>query len=692
MAGNNAKTRRIIPALLTRNLYYSIDACNLPNHIKGELYEELGIAKKQNTEKQADRNGTRDQMDSDPRSIWMDSDDHKEPPPILSRARSGFHHPLFPKAHAMTTATEEDQEKEILIKLPSVPRSKPQRISPFDNFGFDVRFSNGNTYAFDNFGDGQQIIERGYYSKERAEQKDSVVESRGNGHSLMSGIRDDATTIDRHFDSFRRSSSQISRSTDWHDAAPQHKAAVREKVDISRIHWIKFNKLIELLSSDYSKMRRITILTHTGFCHSTQLLSALSNRYFMPFPPNLSPPELSLWIEKYRDLIRFRVIATIKYWLKEHWIDDFVDNDQLQKCMLEFCESIRREPAHPRRGGGGSGSSLHAMNRSKLAEQIKKTMTEQKKKDRLSLLKLMERQKSLSDSVQIEGSEEHDASYHYVLLSSHGVEVLSDCITELCLSVFMAIKPRECVDRAWGDPQRAPNLYYMIQQHELLVAFVLESILCEEDLCRRVDILAVFIKISWQLSVDGNFHGSHAVHCGFNMQSIYRLKATWSQLHKSAVKKCEDLKHLYDFSNGRINLRNRIQEYLPQKCIPELSIIRKDLTLVEEGNESTITIPAHSHSDHADSDGKEANGKRPEILINFFKSQMLAKSIEQIKMHQQNNKQAADRNIHSAAYEYIRLKVQRWQHRFQVTTDKQRREQFMEMSYRIEPPKNYTKK
>ena len=665
---NNAQTREIIPALLTRNLYHSINACTLPQHIKGELYEELGVVQTVNNGDEKTYLAQVKRPRNKTQQIWMDNDDHKEPPSVLSRTRAGDPHPKSPRT---TVLPMENQETEMVIKLPPIPRTKTQRVSPFDNFGFDVRFSNGSTYAFDNFGDGQQIIERGQYSKERAEQKD-VVRLSESSLARPSTLRDDTSAIDRHFNEFSRSGSQLTRSMEFIHDAPC-KSPQRQKVDISKIHWIKFNKLIELLSSDYSKMRRITILTHTGFCDSICLLSALSNRYFMPFPPNLSPQELSLWIEKYQNLIRFRVIATIKYWLKEHWEDDFVDNQKLQKCMLEFCESIRREPPHPRCGGSALSSTC-VMNQSKLAEQIKKTMTEQKNKDRLSEAKLKQRQKSLSDSVRINDKEEHDVQYHYVLLTGKGIDILSNCITELCLSVFMAIKPRECVDKAWGDPERAPNLYYMIQQHELLVAFVLESILCEEDLDRRVDILSVFIKMSWQLSVDGNFHGSHAIHCGFNMQSIYRLKRTWAELHKSTVKKFEDLKHLYDYSNGRINLRNRIQEYLPQKCIPELSIIRKDLTLVEEGNESTMTK-------------QRGDGKRPEILINFFKSQMLAKSIEQIKMHQQNNKQAADHVINFEAYEYIRLKIQRWKARFHDTDDKHRREQFMEMSYKIEPPK-----
>ena len=117
----------------------------------------------------------------------------------------------------------------------------------------------------------------------------------------------------------------------------------KNKIDIGNIHWIKFNKLIELLTSDNYKMRRITILTHTGFCDSIELLAALSNRYFLPFPPNLCEQELIFWIEKYQQPIRFRVIATIKYWMKEHWKDDFADNKQLQQAMYDFCEDIKTE-------------------------------------------------------------------------------------------------------------------------------------------------------------------------------------------------------------------------------------------------------------------------------------------------------------------------------------------------------------
>ena len=685
--------REAIPSLSTHNLYHRINSANLASHTKQELFEQLGVLSI--TEVPKPISSTIE--NPPPPSYEFDAAKPIPPPPtralpplprVASRDRSGGAYPIPVSPKALT-----DEDKEVIteIKLPEVNPVKNNEISPFHNFGFDLRFSNGRTYAFDDFCDGEHIIyrvntEAEKEQKQLEEELQRLEQEHQETQAIIgifgSPLHDDNVAIDDTFDDIP---ARISRSTMSQSAnsgilnmesitgtlAKKNNCnGSTNKVDIGNIHWIKFNKLVELLTSDNYKMRRITILTHTQFCDSIQLLSALTNRYFMPYPPNLCESELKYWIEKKQQPIRFRVIATIKYWMKEHWKDDFADNKELQQAMLSFCDDIKSE---------AKTHNIQCMNPCKLAQQIKSMMNKQSQKDLVMREKMKQREKSLS-SDHGNLNAKHDDNFNYILLTSNNIQILSNCITELCLTVFMSIKPRECVNKAWSDSTKAPNLYYMTLQHELIVAFVQESLLNEKDLNKRAVILDIFIRISHTLSIDGNFHGSHAIYSAINMSQIYRLKQTFSLINKNTNKKLMDLKHLFNYRNNRMNLRNKIQEYLAQECIPDLSILRRDLTFVEDGNKSV------------DKD----NGN----LINFFKCQLLAKIIEQIKMHQNANMQNINElssqmtimdleglstsQINPVAFEYIRIKIEKWKRVFQVDGDKKVWERFRKMSQELE--------
>ena len=232
----------------------------------------------------------------------------------------------------------------------------------------------------------------------------------------------------------------------------------------------------------------------------------------------------------------------------------------------------------------------------------------------------------------------------------------------------MSIKPRELVNRTWSDPMRAPNLYYMTLQHELIVALVQESILNEANcINRRANVLDLFIRICFELSSNGNFHGSHAIYSAINMSSIHRLKQTFASLSKATLKKMDNLRHLFNYRNGRMNLRNRIEEFLSlseKACIPELALLRKDLTFIEDGNLSKM-------------DG----------MINFFKCQLLAKVIEKIKMHQNQNQNAQKQKIDPVALQFIKMKLAKWKKIFDANEDKTQQsvwENFRKISQEIE--------
>ena len=205
------------------------------------------------------------------------------------------------------------------------------------------------------------------------------------------------------------------------------------------------------------------------------------------------------------------------------------------------------------------------------------------------------------------------------------------------------------------------SISQMTNQHESIAAMFQNEILTYKDVHMRSNVLNHVIKLASYLVQTGNFHAAHGIYSSIS-SNVLRLKRTFALLPKSSVKKYDQLKHLFSQSGNRVNLRNKIQEYLGRACIPEFSIIVKDLTFVEDGNAST-----HGN------------------LVNWFKCRKLATIIEQIKMHQNQNTQLFSINkVECAALDYMQFKISSWERLLLTKGDKAIWAEFRQMSRALE--------
>lgn len=438
------------------------------------------------------------------------------------------------------------------------------------------------------------------------------------------------------------------------------------------IHWFDLPKLIELMTSDaqdVAAMRRIVILTHTIFCDSRDLLKALSNRYFQPYPSNLTPSELFMYAQKTLHPMRLRVIGVIKYWMKEHWMDDFHGNKHLQEHVLKFISDVKDDKTaidisktYEYNTYVANVMSMSSATRcKKLAQQLTNVVTQQQlmaqnMENRLSVRRSTgyrcltphspqststEKTRSASNSI------DRSRLKHYIL--SFKISDLANALMEMSNMIFVNLKSRECVNKAWSDSRSHMNTIAQItSQHEAIAAMFQSEVLSCGDIDTRSKVLETVINLASQSVELGNFHAAHGLYSSIS-SNILRLRKTLAQVDPKCMKKYDQLKRLFSQSANRVNLRNKIQEYLGRPCIPEFSIIVKDLTFVEDGNKSTS-----------------------ENLINWFKCRKLATIIEQIKMHQNQNTMLLSSNnvVDGAAMEYLEANISNWQRMLAIKGDK----------------------
>jgi len=355
---------------------------------------------------------------------------------------------------------------------------------------------------------------------------------------------------------------------------------------------ITLQGLVKRVTSDDKsrvQLRRRLILTHQSYCKSEELLTLLAHRFFSPLPPNLTPAELRYFKKENLAKVRIKVVSVLKYWMEEHWQDDFADNQELQNKMRSFIRDMESQ-----------------YETTSLGNRLTKVLERQ-----------ISKQREISNTETNFGSLSGSPQAVPFALLRHPAELIAKQISLMNFHIFKKIKPRECLDQSWNKKDlkhRAPNILGLIEQWNGIDYFAKMVVLNEREYEQRAKILQHIIHVAHDLKDMCNFCGSYAIYCALKSSSIFRLKRTFELLPKSTMKQLEALDVLFLMSNNFMNLRNHMEECLSKPSIPHLGIFLQDFTFIDEGNRNWV----------------DAEKK----LINWNKYQLMAKRIELLKMFQ----------------------------------------------------------
>ncbi|XP_054610969.1 rap guanine nucleotide exchange factor 6 isoform X6 [Dunckerocampus dactyliophorus] len=138
--------------------------------------------------------------------------------------------------------------------------------------------------------------------------------------------------------------------------------------------------------------------------------------------------------------------------------------------------------------------------------------------------------------------------------------------------------------------------------------WVATEILKEPNALKRMKTIKHFIKIALHCRECKNFNSMFAIISGLNLAPVARLRSSWEKLPSKYDKLFGDLQDVFDPSRNMAKYRNVLSgQSMQPPIIPLFPVVKKDLTFLHEGNDSTV-------------DG----------LVNFEKLRMIAKEIRHV--------------------------------------------------------------
>ncbi|RWS16666.1 rap guanine nucleotide exchange factor 2-like isoform X6, partial [Dinothrombium tinctorium] len=223
-------------------------------------------------------------------------------------------------------------------------------------------------------------------------------------------------------------------------------------------------------------------------------------------------------------------------------------------------------------------------------------------------------QQQLSDDIATEILRECPQSLSFLNLNTLQIALE---LTLQDFNIFRSIEPQEFIYDLFSDELRKDeqelNLWRKeLQEFESLsnkeMFWVINEILNEQSLVKRVKIIKYFIKIGNFCRTLHNYNSLFAILSGLGHGSVQRLKQTWDKLGAKYHKILKALQKIMDPSRNMALYRGEINTRSPP-IIPFFPIVKKDLTFIHL-----------AHLTYNCEDG----------LINFDKMRMLGKEIRNI--------------------------------------------------------------
>lgn len=301
------------------------------------------------------------------------------------------------------------------------------------------------------------------------------------------------------------------------------------------------------------------MLTYRSITTSRVLWQKLVQRYNFPPPPRCTLEEFMKFKKDKLDRIRIRVTQAIKYWLEHHFYDF---DSELLECFhsgLIMMENSKGEAfAKMLRG---TFSKIQ-----KDTAEIRSTASAPKPMFPLTM-KIIKRS----------------------ILKWPELEIARQ-MALLDFEIFSRIRPKECLNQSWAKEnraQQAPNIHAIIQRFNTFSSWVGTTVVQQEDVKKRADIITKFIKIAEKLDELNDFNGVYAVISGLNLSGIYRLKKTWELIKPEDKQMYDQLSLLLSRDKNFKHIRTKIKQINPP-CIPYVGLYLTDLTFIEDGNPKMI--------------------------------------------------------------------------------------------------------
>ncbi|KAF8552770.1 ras GEF [Imleria badia] len=300
---------------------------------------------------------------------------------------------------------------------------------------------------------------------------------------------------------------------------------------------------------------RAFLMTFKSFMTLDELFNLLVERFWIQPPPDLNSKELEDWRRHKQNIIRMRVINTMKSIVQ--------DEDMVDKEDLGILDRMARF---------ASGNDVFKI---AAAKQLLVAI----KRAHAGIRKVMP-QSAVPPPTPI-------VPKRIELLDIDPLELARQLtITESQL--YLQIQPSECLQRSkQSRTEFHDGVANFIRRSNRIAHWVTYCILCKDDPRRRAAIMKHFILIADRCRAIQNFSAMMAIVTGLNSSPIHRLKRSWEQVssrHMSQLESCEALINSYKHYN---NYRSSLATVAPP-CVPFVGVFLTALTHIQDGSKDTL--------------------------------------------------------------------------------------------------------
>lgn len=343
--------------------------------------------------------------------------------------------------------------------------------------------------------------------------------------------------------------------------------------------------LVERLTAhEYAdpKFSKAFLMTYKTFTTLDELFRLLVERFWIQPPEGLNPPELVEWRKLKQQIIRIRVINTIKSMVQD---DDVLERDDayILDRMMEFVshDEVITLPA---------------------AKQL------------MVIIKRAQRGRDpnkVTISTALDPPPPPIVPRRMELLDIDVLELARQLtITESQL--YQKIRPSECLRRSKeSKTDHHDNIANFIRRSNRVANWVAYAILCKDEPRRRASIMKHFISVADRCRHIQNFSTMLAIVSGLNSSPIRRLKRSWEQVgtrYMSQLETCETTINSYKTYNV---YRYALAKVSPP-CVPFVGVFLTALTHIQDGSKDSL----------------------PNNLVNFRKRQKTSEVIQDLQRWQ----------------------------------------------------------
>jgi RasGEF domain/RasGEF N-terminal motif len=247
------------------------------------------------------------------------------------------------------------------------------------------------------------------------------------------------------------------------------------------------------------------LLTYRSFCTTDELISHLQKRYTLAPPEELTMEELEIWVEKKLKLVRLRVFNVLKTWVENYY---YQEDYGVLESLRQFTITVIRDTL------------------TFSAEQLERLINMRLEKDKQSEMKKM-----ISNNNSIAPMPILPRNMKRVRLLDVDSLELARQLTIIDFKLYSAIRPIECLDKAWSRDDEtgktASNIKASILFCNQVTAWVSDSILSQHEAKKRAAILKHWVQVAERCRMLGNFNTCMAILSAFDNSAIGRLKRTW---------------------------------------------------------------------------------------------------------------------------------------------------------------------